>query len=1179
MVLQLKHFLWMALLAALPVRAQITAPAVVSAAAGASCLGANSVGVINGVSYTNCYAGSEFGARVNAAMADAENLTNGNTTGHVASEFEPQVLTQTTQITAGDGTHTVYWTLGAGMYDSVTLTGGTGDAVLQNQQASITCLGSSVAKGCRFTSFSASGGMNALYSTNGPGYYALRGVEFLNSGSTLASGHVCIINGGYDGSIWNDSNCTDSPASNPSDGATTTITHICCHANITNFTSDSEWGATAIDLEGSSGSSFGAANFHNLTANTHGPTATGNPNFLCHDSSPGQYSKASFSGVFYMEGQSAASQTAAWAQINGCQSLDFSGASVEAHSESTSTTGQIFDISTAFETTLNLGNVSTSGSGWSLPATIVEQHNTTGDCGSPPCNVAVTDSAGNSPGYISRTMQFDNVAIAGQRPVTSINLTSTAATNTTAINNALALGGEVRIYGTPGSEYPINTPLVVYSHDKLWSQPGVIIQQAASQNHNVLTNYSQTQAFTTGATITWTAGLTATLTSTGIGTAAPAGSWVYIEGSSYYLSSINYVSGLSGCTAGTQAVTFSSGYGQSATGTIVVSGSTPTVGAVTMTNNGYNFIAAPTTGTVATCTGTAVFNSGVIASTDTAYSGVFQVQSVTDANDVVIVLRRLPAAAATGPIEWKLADTDIQVENLSEDYNSASNTSPTGYAGSAVLFNGVQGMRVINTNSIGIGAQGYNMLFGGVRDVYMQGFRTSLISTKDAIKVYGPAFDSTFSDIDANVQDDTISFQPMDTGTYYVEQPGGTGGGDTINLLATNVHGTTAGSCFVLYPDSIHTMDDVVGDRLACHTVSTVTMVRTQYSNAMSSGFIKNMSLSSVSCQDDIASGGCLLLCCSTIDRANLIGVTGPASPSVNTSALIATASTVTVHELNIQGFRFYPTSSSQNGILLQGTVDNANVWDYYAVGSSSGKGNMLDIASTSVGNVNMYHGRSVNLGNTIIATGTSTGAVLNVYDNYASPGSSGEFAAMQYAAILHVANNTVASGKFILVQNGNTYNITSGGGNSAPTANYVYNNGGSPVANIYGGCSDIAVDISATVIGKAAGTCVFNTNTSYGPAAPVTSDGTYWRPIAGGFHATTASIGGSALTAGCTTQSTLTVNGAQTGMSCSMAGTAGTPANIIPQCSVTAVNTVTPALCVAAAVTPTAQTYQVTVN
>jgi hypothetical protein len=393
-------------------------------------------GVFNGISYTSCYTGSTFDVRVNAAMSDAESLANGNTTGIVDSTTEPQSVTQTAQITAGDGTHRGLWRIGAGLFSSVSLTGGTGYAVLQNPQWAIQCVGTQNT-GCEFSNASATNGMYALYGTNGTGYYYLDGVYFANrgGGGTMASGHLCIINAGYDGSIWNNMQCQDTPSANPSNGSIVTVTGANSHSNFTNDTFDSEWGSTALELDASSSSSFGGINFHNTTANVHGSTATGNPNILCHDTGPGLYSKAIFTGSLHMEGQAASSQTAAWIQDNGCQALDFSGALIEAFSRSTSTTSQIIDVSSAFETTLKVGTVTANGSGWTYPATIVKQHNTTSDCGSPPCNVAVTDSAGNSPGYVARTMQFNNLNVGG-----AITLSNTV--NNAAVTFATGSGGD-----------------------------------------------------------------------------------------------------------------------------------------------------------------------------------------------------------------------------------------------------------------------------------------------------------------------------------------------------------------------------------------------------------------------------------------------------------------------------------------------------------------------------------------------------------------------------------------------------------------------------------------------------------------------------------------------------------------------------------------------------------------
>jgi hypothetical protein len=73
----------------------------------------------------------------------------------------------------------------------------------------------------------------------------------------------------------------------------------------------------------------------------------------------------------------------------------------------------------------------------------------------------------------------------------------------------------------------------------------------------------------------------------------------------------SYSSGASACTNGTQVVTFTNGGGSSAQGTITVSGNVPT-GAVTMTNQGSGYATVPTTGTVASCTGTAAFTGGAL---------------------------------------------------------------------------------------------------------------------------------------------------------------------------------------------------------------------------------------------------------------------------------------------------------------------------------------------------------------------------------------------------------------------------------------------------------------------------------------------------------------------------------------------------------------------------------------
>jgi hypothetical protein len=382
--------------------------------------------VINGISYSACYPGSSFDVRANACLADALAQANGNNSGICDSTTEPTIVHQYGQITVGNGSNVVTWRLGTGLYSMVKLTGGTQYAVLQNGASSIICEGVQNS-GCSFNNFSGTNGMYALYGTgSSTGYRRLDGVWFKSiHGGTLASGHVALIEAGYDGSLWANNQFIDDATTNVGNGTVAVLggNTLCCHSLFVNNTFDSEWGETAADIEQAGFNQFNAVNFHDNTFNTHGPTATGNPNILCHDNNPGLRSVISFTGVTYMEGQSAA-MTAPFIQDNGCRALEFTGILEAYPLAGRGSTAPIIAVSNAFDTTLNVGAVvAYQGSGknpWTYPATIVEQYNMTTDCGSPPCAVAVTDSAGNSPGYHSRTSQLDNLTVGGNLVVKAL---------------------------------------------------------------------------------------------------------------------------------------------------------------------------------------------------------------------------------------------------------------------------------------------------------------------------------------------------------------------------------------------------------------------------------------------------------------------------------------------------------------------------------------------------------------------------------------------------------------------------------------------------------------------------------------------------------------------------------------------------------------------------------------
>jgi hypothetical protein len=98
---------------------------------------------------------------------------------------------------------------------------------------------------------------------------------------------------------------------------------------------------------------------------------------------------------------------------------------------------------------------------------------------------------------------------------------------------------------------------------------------------------------------------------------APTNSGVLmVEANGIVTSGGTYASGSSTCTNGTQVVTFTNGGGTGATGTVSVVGNVPT-GAISLTAGGSGFTSAPTTATIATCTGTATITGTTFAHVST----------------------------------------------------------------------------------------------------------------------------------------------------------------------------------------------------------------------------------------------------------------------------------------------------------------------------------------------------------------------------------------------------------------------------------------------------------------------------------------------------------------------------------------------------------------------------------
>jgi hypothetical protein len=127
------------------------------------------------------------------------------------------------------------------------------------------------------------------------------------------------------------------------------------------------------------------------------------------------------------------------------------------------------------------------------------------------------------------------------------------------------------------------------------------------------------------------------------------------------------------------------------------------------------------------------------------------------------------------------------------------------------------------------------------------------------------------------------------------------------------------------------------------------------------------------------------------------------------------------------------------------------------------------------------------------------------------------------------------------------------------------------------GRCKDSGVTTSAQInigteiVGRASTAC------TAGSTCPITSIGFLHFGTSPSFIST-ATLGGSSLVVGCTNQTAVTVTGAAVNMACAMSGAGSQPAGIMPQCFVSAANTVVPQLCTAAIQTPASTLYNIRV-
>lgn len=301
----------------------------------------------------------------------------------------------------------------------------------------------------------------------------------------------------------------------------------------------------------------------------------------------------------------------------------------------------------------------------------------------------------------------------------------------------------------------------------------------------------------------------------------------------------------------------------------------------------------------------------------TAYIGVFQIITLTDANTYTVRLRRFPSAtSATGTLTATTPDVNVVVSGGTWDYNSAQNTT----AGDSVSlhclrFGGMQNFSMPGVTNFGSSLK-FNVCVAAVTD-YSIGLLRAIQTNSDCLKIYGPAFNGTVDGVSGIVGDDLLSVQPYEADAFSSYRYSF---GSVLGLRVGRLNGTKgATALLVFYPDNNHDMDDIEVESVE-GTCDASTPVRFQPSNA--TGNIGRVKVSNVTCPN--ATNNVRVLSGVTIQSLTLDAINH--RPTATTYEGVRMDAGSTIRYLEISGSICNSTIPDATSAMntLAGTIDEA---------------------------------------------------------------------------------------------------------------------------------------------------------------------------------------------------------------------------------------------------------------
>jgi hypothetical protein len=428
---------------------------------------------VNGVGYSSNYTGSTLDVRVNACLADAETLSNGNTSGICDSSGEGGTQTIAAPIIVGTSGQANYtWKLPSSCNWTASGFPSNSTSAVITQHAG----GSIIGQGLNWsqcTIYDTNNYIGAMYQTvEQAGYYHAEGFQLYNGGYTVAEGAQMVFNGSEDTSYFGNIGIINQTTAAAAILIRNATGVTCCSTVFDRIQANSNnQGGVVLDIEGTSAGEPEAINFTNSTF-TH--PATGYATIKCNDTATNKASNVIFTGTYIETGNT--DTTTAPIQNTGCGQLSFFGLTlVDPYTASTATG---ITSSNAFATSLVVEGMKMYA-GFPQAATAIV-NSSTGE-------TIKTDSYGQLTSYHSNgdyATQYNGLTLTPN--TTGFSLGGGISAKTLTVANSMTLAGaDGATYTLPGSSAalaPLASPVFTGSP----TAPGFFPQSRSAGPYSVL---------------------------------------------------------------------------------------------------------------------------------------------------------------------------------------------------------------------------------------------------------------------------------------------------------------------------------------------------------------------------------------------------------------------------------------------------------------------------------------------------------------------------------------------------------------------------------------------------------------------------------------------------------------------------------------------------------------------